>query len=62
MQFWIKKAQTLLETISLSFESIAWHVGYQDSSSFNKVFTKSIGLTFTEYCERFKNFSLAIAI
>lgn len=51
----IQKAQTLLETTSLSFESIAWQVGYQDSSSFNKIFTKAIGLTSTEYRKRFKN-------
>lgn len=58
----IQKAQTLLETTSLSFESIAWQVGYQDSSSFNKVFTKAIGLTSTEYRKRFRNSSLAVAI
>lgn len=50
----IQKAQTLLETTSLSFDSISWQVGYQDSSSFNKVFTKTIGLTSTEYRKRFK--------
>lgn len=51
----IQKAQMLLETTSLSFETIAWQVGYQDSSSFNKIFTKTIGLTSTEYRKRFKN-------
>lgn len=51
----IQKAQELLETTSLSFEAISWQVGYQDSSSFNKIFTKVIGLTSTEYRKRFKS-------
>lgn len=50
----IQRAQELLETTSLSFEAICWQVGYQDSSSFNKIFTKVIGLTSTEYRKRFK--------
>lgn len=51
----IHKAQELLETTSLSFEQIAWQVGYQNSSSFHKIFTKMIGLTSTEYRKRFKS-------
>ncbi|HAV5025347.1 TPA: GlxA family transcriptional regulator [Acinetobacter baumannii] len=51
----IQKAQDLLLTTNLSFEKISWQVGYQDSSSFNKVFMKHIGLSSTEYRKRFKN-------
>lgn len=51
----IQKAQLLLETSTLSFESISWQVGYQDSSSFNKIFSKIVGLTTTEYRKRFKS-------
>ncbi len=51
----IQKAQELLETTSLSFKAIVWQVGYQGSLSFNKIFTKTIGLTATEYQKRFKS-------
>lgn len=49
----IHKAQDLLITTNLSFDSISWKVGYKDSSSFNKIFVKTVGLTSTEYRKRF---------
>lgn len=51
----IHKAQDLLLTTNLSFDSISWQVGYKDCSSFNKIFVKTIGLTSTEYRKRFKS-------
>ncbi len=51
----IQKAQDLLLTTNLSFDAISWQVGYKDSSSFNKIFVKTIGLTSTEYRRRFKS-------
>lgn len=51
----IHKAQDLLLTTNMSFDSISWQVGYKDSSSFNKIFVKTIGLTSTGYRKRFKS-------
>ncbi|EPP3355959.1 MULTISPECIES: GlxA family transcriptional regulator [Acinetobacter] len=50
----IQKAQDLLITTNLSFDSISWQAGYKDSSSFSKMFCKNIGLSPIEYRKRFK--------
>ncbi|MGZ3790512.1 MAG: GlxA family transcriptional regulator [Bacteriovorax sp.] len=41
----VQKACELIETTNLSLEGISFKVGYQDTSSFRKVFLKIMGLT-----------------
>jgi transcriptional regulator GlxA family with amidase domain len=40
----VETAKRLLETATLSFNEIAYHVGYEDSSFFRKIFKKHTGL------------------
>lgn len=49
----VQKACDLLEASSQSFEQIAAQVGYEDVNSLRKVFTKTIGLTPSEFKVRF---------
>lgn len=39
----VEKGRTLLETTTLSFQQIAWAVGYQDSQAFRKIFIRLTG-------------------
>ncbi|PVZ64359.1 GlxA family transcriptional regulator [Pelagibaculum spongiae] len=49
----VQKACDLIENSSEAIEQIALQVGYQDSSSFRKIFQKIIGLTPGEFKARF---------
>ena len=44
----------LLEDGNRSFDEITYQVGYEDSSSFRKVFLKQTGLRPTEYQKKFQ--------
>lgn len=49
----VGKAQELLQFSKSPIESIAWEVGYADTSAFRKVFARITGLTPGEYRRRF---------
>ncbi len=50
----VETAKTMLENEDLSFDEIAYHVGYQNSSAFRKIFVKHAGLLPSEYRRRFQ--------
>lgn len=52
-QIRINKARTLLETTTLPVENIMDQVGYQDTSSFRRLFKKKCGVSPTEYRKKF---------
>lgn len=49
----VTKAQELLQFGRQPIESIAWEVGYSDTSAFRKIFLRIVGLTPGEYRQRF---------
>ena len=49
----IENAKRLLESKRVSFNEITWKVGYNDVSSFHKVFKSETGLTPIEYRSKF---------
>ena len=49
----VGKARASLEFTSLTINEISWKVGYEDPSSFRKVFQKIMGLTPGDYRRRF---------
>jgi len=49
----VQKACELIETSRFTIDSIAYKVGYEDSSAFRKIFLKTIGLTPMEFKKRF---------
>jgi transcriptional regulator GlxA family with amidase domain len=49
----VEKARDHLETSKLTVKEIAWQVGYDDVSSFSKVFRRHTGLSPTPYRSRF---------
>ena len=49
----LASARTLLETSPLSVDQITWEVGYQDVSSFRRLFKQRTGLSPTAYRKRF---------
>jgi transcriptional regulator GlxA family with amidase domain len=49
----VQKACEFLESTPLSFEQIAFNIGYDDANSFRKVFIKIIGLSPTAFKARF---------
>lgn len=49
----IENAKRLLESQRVSFNEITWKVGYNDVSSFHKVFKSETGLTPIEYRSKF---------
>jgi transcriptional regulator GlxA family with amidase domain len=49
----VQKACELLESTTQSFEQIALNIGYEDVSSFRKVFIKTIGLSPSAFKARF---------
>lgn len=50
----VEVAKRLLENESRSFDEITYHVGYEDSSTFRKVFSKQTGLVPTAYRKKFQ--------
>jgi transcriptional regulator GlxA family with amidase domain len=50
----INAAKTLLETPHSTFEEVTYHVGYEDISSFRKVFQRYTGLRPKEYQRLFQ--------
>lgn len=50
----VAKAQELLQFGHLPIDRIAWEVGYSDTGSFRKIFSRIVGLTPGEYRERFR--------
>lgn len=50
----VEAAKHLLEDGNRSFDEITFQVGYEDSSSFRKVFIKQTGLRPTEYRKKFQ--------
>lgn len=50
----VEKARDLLQFTGDTVDAVAWAVHYTDPSSFRKVFTRIIGLTPTEYRQRFR--------
>lgn len=51
----IQKACELLESTVQNIEEVAMAVGYRDTSSFRKTFTKNMGLTPSEFTHRFSS-------
>jgi len=49
----IEKAKTLLQTTNLTFNEITWKVGYENASSFQKLFKTETGLSPKEYRSKF---------
>ena len=52
-QLRIGKAREMLELTTFPVNQIAWKVGYEDPSSFRKLFQRSLGLSPGEYRRRF---------
>ena len=50
----VEAAKNMMETQNLSFEEIAYRVGYEDTGAFRKIFVKQTGLRPTEYKRRFQ--------
>lgn len=50
----VENAKRMLETGNLSFEEITYRVGYEDSSTFRKLFSKHTGLRPREYTMKFQ--------
>jgi transcriptional regulator GlxA family with amidase domain len=50
----VEKAKSMLENLALSFDEVAYSVGYQDSVAFRKIFRKQTGLLPGEYRRRFQ--------
>ena len=54
----VEVAKRLLENESRSFDEITYQVGYEDSSTFRKIFSKQTGLVPTEYRIKFQRVSV----
>ena len=53
----VGKACELLQFSAMSIEQIAWKAGYGDPGAFRKIFVRFVGLTPSEYRQRFGTFS-----
>ncbi|MCC8536605.1 GlxA family transcriptional regulator [Xanthomonas axonopodis pv. poinsettiicola] len=49
----IGRARVLLEAQAMPIDAIAWEVGYQDVAAFRKVFKRILGLSPSDYRQRF---------
>lgn len=52
----VGKAQEQLQRTRLPVDRIAWDMGYRDTSSFRKAFTQIVGLTPSDYRQRFASY------
>ena len=50
----VEAAKKMIETQNLSFDEIVYRVGYEDSSSFRKIFRRQTGVLPSEYQRRFQ--------
>jgi len=50
----VEVAKRLLENENRSFDEITYEVGYEDSSTFRKIFSKQTGLVPTDYRKKFQ--------
>ncbi len=57
----IGRARALLEANAMTIDAIAWDVGYQDAAAFRKVFKRILGLSPSDYRQRFAGASSARA-
>ncbi|WP_020592685.1 GlxA family transcriptional regulator [Kiloniella laminariae] len=53
MELRLQKAREYLEVSRMTVDEIVWKVGYEDQSSFRKLFKRETGLTPSEYRKRF---------
>ncbi len=53
----VEVAKRMLENYSSSFDEITYQVGYEDSSTFRKIFSKQTGLVPTQYRKKFQRVS-----
>lgn len=53
----VEAAKRLLESDSSSFDEITYQVGYEDSSTFRKIFSKQTGLIPSDYRKKFQRMS-----
>jgi transcriptional regulator GlxA family with amidase domain len=53
----VEAAKAMLESQELSFDEIAYRVGYQDRAAFRKIFLKQTGLLPGQYRQRFRKAS-----
>jgi len=53
----IEVAMPLLKNESRSFDEITYHVGYEDSSTFRKIFSKNTEYVAKEYRKKFQRVS-----
>lgn len=49
----VAKAQELLQFSQMAVERVAWEVGYSDPGAFRKIFLRVVGLSPSEYRQRF---------
>lgn len=57
----IEEARQLLEADSMAVEMIALEVGYEDSSFFNRLFKRRVGMTPAQYRRRFRSLRSLLA-
>ncbi len=55
----VGRARALLEADAMTIDAIAWEVGYQDAAAFRKVFKRILGLSPSDYRQRFAGASRA---
>jgi transcriptional regulator GlxA family with amidase domain len=56
----LEEAKQILETTDLPVEAVAHDVGYEDSSSFSRLFRRKTGITPAQYRKRFASLRLAL--
>jgi transcriptional regulator GlxA family with amidase domain len=56
----IEEAKQMLETTELSVEAVAHDVGYEDSTSFGRLFRRRTGITPAQYRKRFASLRQAL--
>jgi transcriptional regulator GlxA family with amidase domain len=49
----VERAKRLLESTNVSFDQIAYRVGYEDPGAFRRVFAQAVGLSPRDYRQRF---------